>query len=63
MIAMGQDKSKELRMKELEEQVNKLEGCNSKMKWTEERIGVIQDQVRQLAESTEVDLIEKLKPI
>ena len=63
VMAMGQDKSKELRMKDLEEQIKQLGGCNSKMKWTEEKIGVLQDQVRQLAETTEVDLIEKLKPI
>ena len=63
VIAMGQDKSKELRMKEMEEQVNKLEGVTHKQKWTEDKINVLQDQVRQLAESTEVDLIEKLKPL
>ena len=63
VIAMGQDKSKELRLKDMEEQVNKLEGVTHKQKWTEDKINVLQDQVRQLAESTEVDLLEKLRPI
>ena len=40
-----------------------MDSFNPKMKWTEDRINIIEDQVRQLAENTEVDLIERLKPI
>ena len=63
MIAMGQDKSKESRIKELEDKLSLVDSFNPKMKWTEDRINIIEDQVRQLAENTEVDLIERLKPI
>lgn len=60
---MGQDKSKESRIKELEDKLSLVDSFNPKMKWTEDRINIIEDQVRQLAENTEVDLIERLKPI
>ena len=43
MIAMGQDKSKELRLKEVEDKAGLVDACTSKMKWTEERINVLQD--------------------
>ena len=60
---MGQDKSKESRIKELEDKLSLVDSFNPEMKWTEDRINIIEDQVRQLAENTEVDLIERLKPI
>ena len=63
MTSTAKEKPKDQKYKEIESKASLVDGFAAKLKQNEQRITMLQDQLKQFQENAEDDLIEKLKPI